>query len=292
MSKHERPDAARISNLIVRATVVANVLPLDATGSQPENLEGDVEEMVDFVTCVGLGINCPRCGTATGGIDEEIEAHCSLERHKFDEGSLNNNSSGEKQNLKQNSLWCSPCGDFALICSLCQMAVRGAGYFCASCGHGGHTGHMREWFEFSVECSSGCGCRCGELAVTGHYPMSGSGPDRDYQTQSPKDKGAQTYWGATLSSRGIDPDKEMSRAVEDDGQSSGKEYFPYNSDTSSDSSVSPNGSIGSESEYESDSDSFDDTSGNNVKRQSRGGDENHQLDLNDSYRSFNEDWDT
>ena len=288
-----RPDTQRISNLIAKVKTV----PLDATGSQLEDFGGgDDEEIVDFVTCVGLGINCPRCGKATEevdiDIDENTEAHCFIEGRSSNQAPLQISKSGEKQSLKQNSLWCSPCGDFSLTCSLCQMAVRGAGYFCASCGHGGHTGHMREWFELTVECSSGCGCRCGELAVTGSYSMSGTG--RDYQTQSTKDKNVLSYWGAARSPRGVDPAKESSRSVKDDRQSSGKEYFPYDSETSSDSTVTLNGSTGSESEYESDSDSdcVDDTAGNNTNRQSRGGDESHQLDLNDSYRSFNEDWDT
>ena len=29
------------------------------------------------------------------------------------------------------------------------------------CKHGGHTAHLREWFESeNVECPTGCGCRC------------------------------------------------------------------------------------------------------------------------------------
>jgi len=47
------------------------------------------------------------------------------------------------------------------------MAVRSGGYYCVSCGHGGHPEHIRAWFETSSDCAMGCGCRCGELAVAG-----------------------------------------------------------------------------------------------------------------------------
>ena len=37
---------------------------------------------------------------------------------------------------------------------------QGLSSFCVRCGHGGHTTHMRDWFEESEECPTGCGCKC------------------------------------------------------------------------------------------------------------------------------------
>lgn len=61
------------------------------------------------------------------------------------------------------SYWCNDCRDYAVYCAVCCSSVRGTVFFCAACGHGGHTHHLKSWFEQSVECPSGCGCRCGEL---------------------------------------------------------------------------------------------------------------------------------
>jgi hypothetical protein len=46
------------------------------------------------------------------------------------------------------------------ICSICQLPVRGMHAWCQGCGHGGHAHHMREWFQTSLECPTGCGHRC------------------------------------------------------------------------------------------------------------------------------------
>ena len=39
-----------------------------------------------------------------------------------------------------------------------------AGIFCFSCGHGGHTAHLKSWFQQFSECPTGCGCRCADAA--------------------------------------------------------------------------------------------------------------------------------
>ncbi|XP_053694110.1 GATOR complex protein Wdr59 isoform X1 [Sabethes cyaneus] len=55
---------------------------------------------------------------------------------------------------------CSSCRKLVLYCTLCRLPVRGAANACLNCGHGGHTEHMRIWFEKYDECATGCGCHC------------------------------------------------------------------------------------------------------------------------------------
>jgi hypothetical protein len=46
------------------------------------------------------------------------------------------------------------------MCCLCRIPVHGLSWFCLDCLHGGHAGHMKEWFSNSDECPTGCGCEC------------------------------------------------------------------------------------------------------------------------------------
>ncbi|XP_075869141.1 GATOR2 complex protein WDR59 isoform X2 [Nelusetta ayraudi] len=55
---------------------------------------------------------------------------------------------------------CPACKRLTFQCAICHVAVRGSSNFCLSCGHGGHTGHMMDWFRRQDECPAGCGCRC------------------------------------------------------------------------------------------------------------------------------------
>ncbi|XP_064611942.1 GATOR2 complex protein WDR59-like isoform X2 [Liolophura sinensis] len=55
---------------------------------------------------------------------------------------------------------CGSCKNAAFQCGVCHTGVRGASNFCLSCGHGGHTLHMLEWFQSHELCPSGCGCHC------------------------------------------------------------------------------------------------------------------------------------
>lgn len=247
------------------------------------------DEVVDFVTLVGLGVNCPRCGTATECLHEDPLDGRTQERSSGDatvSGLVDEVSRDSRR--KMNALWCSPCGDYALSCSLCQMAIRGAGYFCASCGHGGHTGHMREWFEQAIECAAGCGCRCGELAITGHNNAS------EKDRVLPRDKGSMEYWGGSHSPVKVDFLSEGSRSSNDrdERQSSGKGYFLYDSDNATESTDSKDVSTRSESEYNSDDDdeeycrNSEDAVDGNTNEQ----DQRTRTDVDDSYQSFN-DWD-
>lgn len=56
--------------------------------------------------------------------------------------------------------WCANCKRQKLKCALCRSGVKGPAALCVTCGHGGHTQHMKLWFETETECASGCGCKC------------------------------------------------------------------------------------------------------------------------------------
>lgn len=58
---------------------------------------------------------------------------------------------------------CSVCQSPLLYCALCQLPVKGSAAACLYCGHGGHTMHMKQWFEKNNVCASGCGCECQEF---------------------------------------------------------------------------------------------------------------------------------
>ncbi|XP_069312513.1 GATOR2 complex protein WDR59-like [Eulemur rufifrons] len=55
---------------------------------------------------------------------------------------------------------CALCKGFTFQCAICHVAVRGSSNFCLTCGHGGHTSHMMEWFRTQEVCPTGCGCHC------------------------------------------------------------------------------------------------------------------------------------
>lgn len=56
------------------------------------------------------------------------------------------------------------CSSCLLYCALCQLPCKGAATVCHNpqCGHGGHTLHMKQWFEKNSVCAEGCGCKCQE----------------------------------------------------------------------------------------------------------------------------------
>lgn len=47
-----------------------------------------------------------------------------------------------------------------MTCALCHLPVKGLSSFCLTCGHGGHSHHMLDWFRTESLCPSGCGCAC------------------------------------------------------------------------------------------------------------------------------------
>lgn len=62
---------------------------------------------------------------------------------------------------------CVECFKAATSCSICEEPVRGRYIWCQTCGHGGHTDHMSEWFTENRQtaCPSGCGHICQPTAI-------------------------------------------------------------------------------------------------------------------------------
>ncbi|KAF2074004.1 hypothetical protein CYY_004680 [Polysphondylium violaceum] len=56
--------------------------------------------------------------------------------------------------------YCDRCKIYAVKCSICNISVRGLSSFCIFCGHGGHTTHIKDWFNKNIKCPTGCGCSC------------------------------------------------------------------------------------------------------------------------------------
>lgn len=105
-------------------------------------------------------MNCSRCGKTSQLVDvaNKIAQHST---NCARDDSVNN--SNDAVNGTETVIWCQPCKDYALVCFICQLPVRGSGYFCSTCGHGGHSDHIKNWFDISSECAAGCGCRCAEI---------------------------------------------------------------------------------------------------------------------------------
>lgn len=57
---------------------------------------------------------------------------------------------------------CKSCNSYAFKCSVCTNSVRGLFTVCFTCGHGGHSDHIFQWFSSSDRsmCPTGCGCSC------------------------------------------------------------------------------------------------------------------------------------
>jgi Zinc-ribbon, C4HC2 type len=288
-------------------------------GSDDSPLLEAIGVNVDYVTLVRLGVNCSKCGKATDSgpgsesdlkeesmvrersgsekyLDEEAQAFASVDRAK----------DGRR---RVNALWCIPCKDYALICSLCQMAIRGAGYFCSSCGHGGHTGHMRLWFEQTVECAAGCGCRCGELAVIEHGHGSGKGRynerDRDERAEHWDSSGEITSPKSSPMTGGAR--KTIDREALYDRQTAGDGYFLYHSEDSSERGSGADQSVHSDGDSEYDSDREAERDRDGLSRayspgvnpraypggQGQGSGQGHGpvSDL-DTYQAFSQDWES
>jgi Zinc-ribbon, C4HC2 type len=268
----------------------------------------------DYVTLVRLGVNCPKCGVSTESRESSCTAPDKAEYRESDEsrGYPAYTEREIKGRVTKNAAWCTPCKDYALTCSLCQMPIRGAGYFCTSCGHGGHTDHMREWFEQTVECASGCGCRCGELAQLGHS----AGVTKSKYAQE-WEEGSEHRGGTTGSKTHSASDSlpgstrhslEREAAVHE-RQGSGSDYFHYHSDSSESDDHSTSSSERGEdsfgSEYTSGTDSVGDDEGlqaasrgnqaglkeglQRMKERRQDGSKSNFDEIN--YPAFGQDWD-
>lgn len=73
---------------------------------------------------------------------------------------------------------CPKCSRIILKCSLCHLSVKGLSWFCTSCLHGGHLGHMAKWFKENDVCPTGCGCKCKENAYRQNVPEEKFSPEK------------------------------------------------------------------------------------------------------------------
>lgn len=62
--------------------------------------------------------------------------------------------------LEKKSWACNRCGKLTNTCSVCHLPVKGLYSWCQGCSHGGHMGHLKEWFSRSTQCPTGCGHEC------------------------------------------------------------------------------------------------------------------------------------
>ncbi|KAJ1980556.1 hypothetical protein H4R35_001079 [Dimargaris xerosporica] len=60
-----------------------------------------------------------------------------------------------------------PNGKTGVHCVVCRQLVKGRSFYCWSCGHVGHSDHLRAWFALDPNrpCPTGCGCHCFNLSL-------------------------------------------------------------------------------------------------------------------------------
>lgn len=69
-------------------------------------------------------------------------------------------ASCNKAILGNAGVYCENCKKATSTCALCRIPVKGSLAWCAGCGHGGHSQHMRQWFSSESACPTGCGHIC------------------------------------------------------------------------------------------------------------------------------------
>lgn len=69
-------------------------------------------------------------------------------------------ASCSKAILGNSGVYCENCKIATSSCSICRLPVKGSLVWCAGCGHGGHSHHMRQWFSTEAQCPTGCGHVC------------------------------------------------------------------------------------------------------------------------------------
>ncbi|RUS34315.1 hypothetical protein BC938DRAFT_481274 [Jimgerdemannia flammicorona] len=105
------------------------LVPLPPRTGTPAFPQGAMEWLLgDREQCLEVELFCYKCGSALGPPDNTC-SECHRHRRQ-------------------------------IKCTICHHLVKGPINFCIRCGHGGHTHHMREWFEGMGVCPTGCGCAC------------------------------------------------------------------------------------------------------------------------------------
>jgi hypothetical protein len=116
---------------------------------------------------------CIRCNTIT----KNRSSHLTMGfQNEFPTTSANYSSGSsvyqhniEIAKLRQENMGCKGCHNTTFVsqCIYCQSPLRGAGVYCAQCGHGGHAECLRSWFRTNDDCPTGCGCSCLTESVNG-----------------------------------------------------------------------------------------------------------------------------
>ncbi|KAJ1980883.1 hypothetical protein H4R34_002296 [Dimargaris verticillata] len=95
--------------------------------------------------------------------------------------------------LGSESHWYSE-GKAGVHCVVCRQLVKGRSFYCWSCGHAGHSNHLRTWFAQDPDrpCPTGCGCHCFNLSLNlGPAVTSTSRPATPNHTHS-----SNSHWRA------------------------------------------------------------------------------------------------
>lgn len=69
-------------------------------------------------------------------------------------------ASCSKAILGNSGVYCENCKIATSSCAICRLPVKGSLVWCAGCGHGGHSHHLRQWFSTESQCPTGCGHIC------------------------------------------------------------------------------------------------------------------------------------
>lgn len=93
-----------------------------------------------------------------------IAKHCHLDsiRNLSKQGTTvyTKCASCSKAILGNSGVYCENCKKPTSSCAICRLPVKGSLVWCAGCGHGGHSQHMRQWFAAESACPTGCGHIC------------------------------------------------------------------------------------------------------------------------------------
>jgi hypothetical protein len=120
-----------------------------------EVLKYQVGKLAQLNGQVKLRSICHQCGQLVKGPSCK-ESHCFA----FTCSICNLSVRGEcQQNCYSTCHACSyTCIPAVTFCFL--LVSTGSSTFCLSCGHGGHSKHMMEWFSKYSTCPAGCDCFC------------------------------------------------------------------------------------------------------------------------------------
>ena len=183
-----------------------------------ENEDGDrilQEENPSILCSAG---SCFRCGTIENLCVDDSQN--SQNTNTTTNNTINTNTNGNDDKTDGKIWWCQECNDRSTYCSVCHLSVKGTGFFCIGCGHGGHAHHIKSWLQSSVECATGCGCRCAELAISqriSSFPKAFSNDIRTYASSS--DETGSSESESTGSDRSVSDD---SSDYDDEDDESGR----------------------------------------------------------------------